>query len=317
MILMKKNKKLKIVVTGGLGHIGSALIRDISPKLIQEVVIIDNISSQRYASLFDLPSKLNFKFYEDDIRTADLDKYFKGVDIVIHLAAITDATSSFDRQKEVEEVNLGGLKRVADACLRNKIRLFFPSSTSVYGSQAAIVDETCQDLVPQSPYAETKLAAERYLKKLSKKGLKFVVCRFGTIFGWSIGMRFHTAVNKFVWQAILGRSITVWRTAWKQRRPYLDLTDAVKAIEFFIIKDLFDGEIYNILTKNFTVEEIVKSIKVNIPSLKVVYVDTKIMNQLSYDVNCDKVEAVGFKSSGNLKKSLQIKINKLKSVLNY
>ena len=66
-----------------------------------------------------------------------------------------------------------------------------------------------------------------------KAGLRFITCRFGTIFGTSIGMRFHTAVNKFCWQAVIGQPITVWRTALHQYRPYLDLKDAVKAIVYY------------------------------------------------------------------------------------
>ena len=57
----------------------------------------------------------------------------------------------------------------------------------------------------------------------AKKGLKGVSCRFGTIFGASPGMRFHTAVNKFCWQAVMGQPITVWSTAYDQKRPYLEV----------------------------------------------------------------------------------------------
>ena len=74
------------------------------------------------------------------------------------------------------------------------------SSTSVYGTQKKMVDEDCpeEDLKPQSPYAATKLKEERLISKLVKeKSLKAVTFRFGTIFGVSPGMRFHTAVNKF------------------------------------------------------------------------------------------------------------------------
>ena len=113
------------------------------------------------------------------------------------------------------------------------------------------------DLKPQSPYAEAKLEAEQLLDRLgAEKGLKFVTCRFGTIFGTSIGMRFHTAVNKFCWQAVMGQPLTVWKTALHQHRPYLDLGDAVKAINFIIQKKLYDGRIYNVVTTNSSVSNI-------------------------------------------------------------
>src|SRR6201999_1435543 len=99
-------------------------------------------------------------------------------------------------------------------------------------------------------------------------------CRFGTIFGTSVGMRFHTAVNKFCWQAVMGQPLTVWRTAYNQRRAYLDLSDAVRAIAFFIEKNLFDGRIYNVVTTNSTVGDVVEAIRIHVPKVQIEYVDT-------------------------------------------
>jgi len=307
------NKKT-VLVTGALGHIGSELIRSFDPNIIGSIVMLDNLESQRYCSLYNLPTEFKYKFIQADVRTADFDSILSGIDYVVHLAAITNAEGSVDRQKEVEEVNFQGLKRVADSCLTKKVKLLFPSTTSVYGSQENRVDETCADLQPQSPYAESKLAAEAYLKDLSLKGLGTVVCRFGTIFGWSIGMRFHTAVNKFIWQAVNHQPVTVWKTAWEQRRPYLDLQDCVRAINYIIRQDLFDGEIYNVLTSNFTVQDIVSAIKKFIPDLEVTYVDSRIMNQLSYDVIDDKFKAKGFVSQGDLNKGVEKTIKQLNKI---
>ncbi|MDP3789941.1 MAG: SDR family oxidoreductase [Candidatus Omnitrophota bacterium] len=298
---------MRLLITGALGHIGSRLIRDIKKDRFSEVRLIDNMLTQRYSSLFNLPSGVKFGFYEEDICKADLDRYFKGVDVVIHLAAMTDAASTFDKKELVEEVNYLGTKRVAEACLRNKCRLIFPSTTSVYGTQSDIVDECCSvgDLKPQSPYAESKLKAEQLLIRLGEENnLKFVICRLGTIFGTSIGMRFHTAVNKFVWQACLGRPVTVWRTAMDQRRPYLDLDDAVRSFFHIIERRLFSREIYNIVTVNLTVAEIIGIIKKRIPSLRVEYVDCAIMNQLTYTVYNDKFKKTGFRFRGRMEKGV-------------
>lgn len=310
---VQKNKKT-VLVTGALGHIGSRLIRDLSPEQVGRVVMIDNFLTQRYASLFDLPSSIQYEFHEDDVRTADLAKYLQGVDVVIHLAAIVDAPSSKDKPEETFDVNLNGAKRVADACLAAKIPMLFPSTTSVYGSQEAFVDETCVELKPQSPYAEAKLRAEEYIRSLRPNGLRSVICRFGTIFGASAGMRFQTAVNRFTWQAILGIPLTVWKTAWKQKRPYLDLGDCIRAINFILEKDLFDGETYNILTMNATVEDIVTTIQRSIPKLDIKYVDSAIMNQLSYEVDDAKFRAVGFAPTGDLGEGISATIEQLRGV---
>lgn len=298
---------MKILITGALGHIGSKLIKSIKPGQFKEVVLIDNLSTQRYASLFNLPKGIKFSFFNKDICNTDCSNYFKGIKVVIHLAAITDATSSFEKQKEVEQVNYFGTKKIAYACVKNNCRLIFPSTTSVYGVSRKLVDENCsrKDLKPQSPYAKSKLRAEDLLKRFGKeKKLRFIIVRLGTIFGPSVGMRFHTAVNKFVWQAVLGDPITVWKTALHQKRPYLDLNDAVKAFFFIIKKDLFSNEIYNIVTLNSTVLNIIKIIKKQIPGLKTSLVKTKIMNQLSYEVSSQKFVNTDFQFSGDLEKEI-------------
>ena len=193
------------------------------------------------------------------------------------------------------------------------------SSTSVYGSQEDTVDENCkiEDLNPQSPYAEIKLKEEDYLNKLKiEKGLKFTCLRFGTIFGVSPGMRFHTAVNKFCWQAVIGSPLTIWKTALNQKRPYLEVDDAINSIIFIIKNNLFNGETYNILSCNATVHDITQIIKKNVKKLEIEYVENEIMNQLSYNVSNKKIILKGFEFSGDLKVGICETINILKN-LNY
>ena len=98
----------------------------------------------------------------------------------------------------------------------------------------------------------------------------------------------------------MGIPITVWSTAFDQKRPYLDLADASRAISFIIRNDLFDGRIYNVLTQNATVRQIVDTIREFLPNLEMTFVDNRIMNNLSYDVLCERFTSQGFNFSGNL-----------------
>ena len=309
---------MKIVVTGALGHIGSRLIREIPfmfPNL--EIVLLDNLSTQRYCSLFNLPTTGQYRFIEADVLTTDLVSVFEGAEVVVHLAAITDATHSFQNKERVERVNFTGTERVAQACQLTDSALIFPSTTSVYGSQTDEVDEDCpfSDLKPQSPYAESKLQAERLLKSMGEeKGLRFITCRFGTIFGTSIGMRFHTAINKFCWQAVMGQPLTVWKTALHQHRPYLDLDDAIDAIKFVIQKKLYDESVYNIVTTNASISSIVELISATIPDISIEYVDNHIMNQLSYHVSNKRFNDLGFEFKGDLEQGIRKTIHMLKAV---
>ena len=95
----------------------------------------------------------------------------------------------------------------------------------------------------------------------NKNKIKFISLRFGTVAGVSKGMRFHTAVNKFCFNAAMNIDIPVWNNAIDQYRPYLALSDAIKTIIFFINKDIFNNQIYNVLTKNYTVRQILNTIK--------------------------------------------------------
>ena len=299
---------MKIIVTGAIGHIGSYIVRDLGVQFPKaEIVMIDNMMTQRYASLFNLPPEGNYHFIEDDVNSIDLKTVFSGANVVIHLAAITDATGSFDRAEELENNNYQSTVKVANACIETGASLIALSSTSVYGTQNDVVDEDCseEELLPQSPYATTKLKEEELIAKLCKeKGLKAIHCRFGTIFGASAGMRFHTAVNKFCWQAVMGRPISVWRTAYDQKRPYLDLLDASRAIELIIKNNIFDGRVYNVLTNNSTVREVVDVIREFVPSIEVGFVDSKIMNQLSYEVLDNRFKSQGFISAGSLRRGI-------------
>ena len=311
---------MKIIITGAIGHIGSYIIRNLGTQFpMAEIIMIDNMMTQRFPSLFNLPPMGKYRFIEGDVTKMDLDIVFSGASVVIHLAAITDAAGSFDRAEELEENNYQSTVKVANACAKNGASLIALSSTSVYGTQNEVVDEDCskEELQPQSPYAVTKLKEEKLISKLSKEnGLRAIHCRFGTIFGVSPGMRFHTAVNKFCWQAVMGQPITVWNTAYDQKRPYLDLFDASRAIVFIIENNIFDGRIYNVLTQNSTVRQVVDTIQEFVPNLEVEFVDNKIMNQLSYEVSCDRFKSQGFTFSGDLRRGIGETISLLKQASN-
>lgn len=297
----------RIVITGALGHIGSRLIHSLRPGDFDEVILVDDLSTQRYCSLFDLPEAVPFRFIEGDVRTAGLDAVVNGARIVVHLAAVTNAEGRHDEQQAAAG-NFEGTLRVAEACARHGCRLFLPSTTSVYGvvDGTVVEDGPATDLQPQSPYAASKLQAEQMLEAIGRNGdLRFFVGRFGTVYDTSAGMRFHTAISRFCWQASLGRPLSVWRTAMDQARPYLDLDDAVRAIRFVIQRDCFDGRVYNVVTQNATVREVVELIREVVPDVRVEPVDSPMMNQLSYSVSTERFRSQGFEFRGNLRSGIR------------
>ena len=293
---------MRIAVTGALGHIGSRLIRDLADAWpASEIVLLDNLATERYASLYGLPATGQYQFIEGDVLTADLEQLFAGADAVIHLAALTNGARA-DLRDRMQQVNVIGTERVARACASLGIGLLFPSTTSVYGVQG-VVSEDCrrEDLRPQSPYAEWKLQSEAMLGSLAAtEGLRFVLFRMGSIFGPSPGMRFHTAVNQFCWRAVAGQPLEVWRTATHQYRPYLHLEDAVRAMRFVVARRQFDGQIYNVVSVNATVQQVIDVVSGFVPGIRIHHVDSPLMNDLSYTVSSQRFADLGFEFTGTL-----------------
>ena len=286
---------MNLLITGCCGHIGSYLVNNIHKiKKIKKCFIVDNFNSTQINSLFNSKKKNNLKFYNLDLTKKNSLNEFNKIDYVIHLASMTNAAGSFNKKNEMYKNNIECMKNIINFCKIKKSKLIHISSTSVYGKQAALVDETCEEkfLKPQSPYADIKLIEERMLQKASKD-INYITYRFGTISGVSSGMRFHTAVNKFCLNASLNNDITVYKTALNQYRPYLSLTDAFKVFKFTIEKDLFKNDIYNALSENCTVNQILQKIRKFKKNIKVKFVSSKIMNQLSYHVAKDKLDNEG------------------------
>ena len=135
--------------------------------------------------------------------------------------------------------------------------------------------------------------------------------RFGTIFGMSDGMRFHTAINKFCYQAALNKEITIWKKFYNKKRPYLDLNDCVRSIVFIIFNQKIQNETLDIVTINLKLFEIIKTIE-KIKKIKKKFINTKILNQLSYEVDSDRLKRLKFKFRGNLFLSIKKTLNALK-----
>lgn len=165
-------------------------------------------------------------------------------------------------------------------------------------------------LKPQSPYAAIKLKEEEYLKK---NDIDYITLRFGTISGVSSGMRFHTAVNKFCLNAMLSKDIPVWKTSINQLRPYLSLKDAFRIVKYVINQNLFDRDVYNVLTSNLTVQNICDYIsKYSSKKIKIKFVNSEIMNQLSYEVSVEKIKKKNFLFKGSIEEDIKETIDLLR-----
>tara|TARA_B100000767_G_scaffold11969_1_gene11591 strand:+ start:243 stop:1169 length:927 start_codon:yes stop_codon:yes gene_type:complete len=307
---------MKILITGACGHIGSYFIENLYKiKKVKKAILIDNLKSNRFNSLFNTNKKNKVEFHLKDLNDIRSLDQFKNINIVFHFASMTNAEKSFGKEKEMFLNNLNCLKTVIKFCKRTNAKLVHLSSTSVYGKQAALVDETCEKkyLKPQSPYAKIKIIEENILKKNTKL-IRYNTFRFGTIAGVSKGMRFHTAVNSFCLNAAIGEKIRVYKTALHQYRPYLSLEDSFKLFKFCIEKNFFENDIYNVVSNNFTVNQIINKIKKIKKNIEITYVNSAIMNQLSYHVGKKKLSNKGLFLNSNLDRDIANTLNLFKCI---
>ena len=306
---------MKILITGGLGHIGSYLLENIDKiKFIKKIYIIDNLSTNRYCSLFNLP-KTNKKiyFYQNDLSLKNALKNFKKVDVVLNLASLTDAEGSLKINNKIYRNNLGIFDNILRYCKKNSSKLIHISSTSVYGEQRGLVDENCKKLKPKSPYAEIKVKEENILKE---NKIRFVSYRFGTISGVSKGMRFHTAINKFCLYSVLGKPLPIWKSMMNKPRPYLSLRDAFKVIKFTIENNFFNNETFNILSENLTLKKIIGYFKKYKKTIKIKYEKSKLVNQYSYRVSNEKFTRKALLLKSNIYHDIKFTLKMFRNISN-
>ena len=297
---------MTVLITGGLGHIGSKLIRFLPANL--RLTVVDNLLTQRYCSLLDLERPI--KFLEKDVSELK-DSDLEGIDVVVHFAAITNAAASFKNTEEIEKVNIDTTKYIIDLACKANCKFIFPSSTSVYGVAADVVfEDDDKFLNPQSPYAESKIEIEKYLES---SGLDYLILRFGTIFGYSSGIRFHTAINKFCYEASLNNPLTVWEQNYEQYRPYLGLNDACRSVAHFLDRPELFNETYNILTDNYKLKDIVEIIRKHI-DIQLNMVDTPLLNQHTYMVSAEKAKLAGFVAEDDIDIEIKSTLNRLKNL---
>jgi len=314
----KKGGIMAILITGGAGYIGSQLMRDLAadPRFQgQTVRILDNMFREKFVSYWDLPKGVTFEAVDGDIRKEeDLERAFRDVTLVFDLAGITNAPLSFERKELTKEVNVDGARKVLEHCVKNKAFLVYASSASVYGPTKELVDESypCN---PASPYGSSKIEAEKMILEACKtQGLKAVILRLGTVYGWSIGMRFDTVVDRFTYFACLGQPLTVWESALQEARPYAHIRDVTASLLFVANNDKMNGEIYNVISANCGIQEVVDAIKKHKPGAKSIITKTPNLNQLSYRLNSDKIKKEGFVPKYSMEDGVREMIEKFNGI---
>lgn len=309
---------MTVLVTGGVGYLGSRLIRELPdhPAFAgEEIRILDNLRQPRYHALWDLPVYSNYSFVEGDIREEDVvHEAMNGVDTVFHLAAITNAPETFDIPEKTWDVNYEGALTVFDAAREANVENFVNAVTcSVYGTTEEKIDESFE-CDPESPYGEAKLEAEQEMFDRYNGEINLTGLRLGTVYGWSTGMRFDTVVDKFAYLAATGQPLTVYEGAENQKRPYLHVQDSVRSM-MFAAENLGDGEAYNVVGQNARLQDVVDAIERHFPNVEIGYVEAEQLNQLSYIVSDEKISDEGFETAYTIDQGVKELADKYRALI--
>jgi UDP-glucose 4-epimerase len=254
-------KGRKILVTGGAGFVGSHLVDRLS--MDNEVVVLDNLFTGSLDNLAQ--SKDRIRFIDGDIRDSKLvkDIISGGVDIVFHLAALANVIRSIADPGLDMDINIKGTLNVLEACRGSKItRLVFTSSAAVYGEAKYLPIDEEHPLSPESPYAVSKLAAEKYcLAYHTVYGVPAAAVRCFNIYGprQSSGA-YANAISIFLGKIKKGEPLTVYGDG-EQTRDLVFVGDAVNGILQAASQPGAVGNVCNIATASaISVNQLIKII---------------------------------------------------------
>ena len=224
----------RVVVTGGVGFIGSHL----TEELINQgyyVIILDDLSTGKLENIDGLLKGGNAEFIRGSVTDPPfLQQHFRDVDYIFHQAALADVLGSIEDPLTANEVNIGGTLRLLLAARDNKVRkVIFASSSSVYGDTATIPQTEDIPPNPLSPYALTKLAGEYYCDIFRQMyDLSTVCLRYFNIYGprQDSGSQHATVIPAFIEKI-------------SQGLPPIILGDGKKSRDFVFVKDVVRANI--------------------------------------------------------------------------
>ena len=268
--VIKKQEPRLVLVIGGAGYIGSALL----PKLLARGFKVRLLDLFLFGTepISKVVGHRNLEIIRADFRHVDkIVQAMKGVDDVIHLGAIVgDPACALDEELTVE-VNLMATRMIAEVAKGSGIRRFcFASTCSVYGANDHMLDER-SELNPISLYARSKLASEKVVMQLADESFSPVILRFGTVYGLSGRTRFDLVVNLLTARALLERKIAIFGGG--QWRPFLHVDDAAVALRMALEapSDLVHGQVFNVGSneQNYQLAEAAQTIQSLIPQVEV------------------------------------------------
>ena len=248
------------LVTGGAGFIGSSIVETLVNKG-ERVKVIDNFVSGKKENLSSVLDKI--EFIEGDIRDLSLLKEItKGMDYILHQAALRSVPKSVNDPVSYNEVNVAGTLNVLLAAKESGIkRVVFASSSSIYGETDVFPEKETHLPAPISPYAASKISGEHYCHVFSNVyGLETVSLRYFNVFGprQSLESQYAVVVPKFIINMLRNESPPIHGDG-RQSRDFTYIDNVVEANILACVAPKISGQVFNIACgKDYTVLDLVE-----------------------------------------------------------
>ena len=301
----------KIIITGGLGYIGTELCKIYSGvSWNNTITVIDNrFISERVNQI----RNWNMEFVHGDILDKELiNQYCKDADIIHHLAGITDvprtkSESSEDKDNQIKTVAQEGTQNILDV-ISDNCKIVFPSTHVVYEGLDEIQNEISEDaeLKPILSYSNSKAINEKQLKN---SGKNYVILRLGSVYGYSTDTsRIDIMPNLFSKIASLDGTIKLF-AGGRQIKSLVPLIDVARCFKEMAENDNISSETFNLTKDTVSVKDVAEICKKYNPKVILKETNDEVPN-LGFSLSNKKILKTGFKFLYNLDQSIQDMISK-------
>lgn len=304
---MGKSEKMKdkrIVVTGGLGFIGSNLVEELVED--NEVIIIDDLSTGKLENIEHLKME-NLNLIKGNITELDLKNIFEEVDYIFHEAALISVPESVSDPLTYNEVNVSGTLEVLIAAKDAGVKkVVFASSAAVYGDNESLPLSEDTPLRPLSPYAVNKSTGEMYCQVFTENyGIPTVSLRYFNVFGprQDPNSAYAAVIPNFISAILKGEKPLIYGDG-EQSRDFISVRQVVKAN----IQACQSNEtgIFNIaLGKSTTINQLWNIIKEFMDTdVEPVYMEPRAGDVRHSLADISRAKSIGFKPKSDFKEDL-------------
>ena len=298
--------KKKIIITGGLGYIGTELCKIYSGiSWNNKIIVIDNrFISERVNQL----RSWNIEFVHGDILDKDLiAKYCTDADIVHHLAGITDvprtkSEASIETDQKIKLVAEKGTENILSSISKH-CKIILPSTHVVYEGIEKVKNDINEEeeTKPVLSYSTSKDINENQLKK---SGKKYIVLRLGSVYGYSTDTaRIDIMPNLFSKISSQNGTLKLF-SGGKQVKSLVPLLDVARCFKFMEERDDINSEVFNLTKDTVTVKEVANLCKKYNPKITLRETNDEIPN-LGFSLSNKKILKTGFKFLHTLDESIK------------